>query len=121
MRIALIDPSLFTWPYDCALARGLAEGSHDVLVFGKALPPSHAAGNDPLLRQHFYRAFAAPFWDHAPKAIVRAGKGMSHLGSMQRLVRALSAWRPDVIHFQWCPLPAIDKLFLPALRRLDRK
>lgn len=118
MRIALVDPSLFTWPYDHELARGLASLGNDVLVFGKVLPAMHADGRDPLLRQHFYPAMAMPFWDHVPKAVVRALKGVSHIGSMARLWRTLWLWRPDVIHFQWCPLPAVDARFLPLFRRI---
>jgi glycosyltransferase involved in cell wall biosynthesis len=59
-----------------------------------------------------------PFWDRVPKSAVRALKGISHIGSMARLWRALWLWRPDVIHFQWCPLPAVDGRFLPLFRRL---
>lgn len=118
MRIALIDPSLFTWPYDHELAAGLSAIGNDVLVFGKVLPAKHADAREPLLRQHFYPAMAMPFWDRVPKPAVRALKGVSHVGSMARLCRALWLWRPDVIHFQWCPLPAVDGRFLPLLRRI---
>jgi glycosyltransferase involved in cell wall biosynthesis len=118
MRIALIDPSLFTWPYDHELASGLAAIGHDVLVFGKVLPTGHADAREPLLRQHFYPGMAMPFWDRFPKSAVRALKGISHIGSMARLWRALWLWRPDVIHFQWCPLPAVDSRFLPLFRRI---
>lgn len=116
MRIALIDPSLFTWPYDHELAAGLTEIGNDVLVFGKVLPATQAP--EPLLRQHFYPAMALPFWDRVPKSAVRALKGFSHIGSMARLWRALWRWQPDVIHFQWCPLPAVDGRFLPLFRRI---
>ena len=37
MRIALIDPSLFTWPYDAALADGLEAAGHQVAIFGKVV------------------------------------------------------------------------------------
>jgi glycosyltransferase involved in cell wall biosynthesis len=118
MRVALIDPSLFTWPYDRELAVGLSAIGNEVLVFGKALPAKHPDAREPLLRQHFYPAMALPLWDRVPKTAVRALKGVSHIGSMARLWRALWLWRPDVIHFQWCPLPAVDGRFLPLLRRI---
>jgi glycosyltransferase involved in cell wall biosynthesis len=118
MRIAVIDPSLFTWPYDHELAAGLSAIGNEILVFGKVLPARHANAREPLLRQHFYPAMAMPFWDHVPKSAVRALKGVSHIGSLARLWRTLWLWRPDVIHFQWCPLPAVDGRFLPLFRRI---
>ena len=39
MRIAMIDPSLFTLPYDQALAAGLTGHGHAVTLFG---PPPWA-------------------------------------------------------------------------------
>ena len=118
MRIALVDPSLFTWPYDHELATGLSAIGNEVLVFGKFLPAKHVDASNPLLRQHFYPAMAMPLWDRVPKPAMRALKGISHIGSMARLWRALWLWRPDVIHFQWCPLPAVDGRFLPLFRRI---
>jgi glycosyltransferase involved in cell wall biosynthesis len=118
MRVAMIDPSLFTWPYDRALAQGHADIGNQVLVFGKALPAGHVDGRDPLLRQHFYPGLARPFFGRLPRSAMRAAKGLSHIGSMARLLRVLSAWRPDVIHFQWCPLPAVDGRFLPLFRKI---
>jgi glycosyltransferase involved in cell wall biosynthesis len=37
---------------------------------------------------------------------------------MHRLVPRLREWSPEIIHFQWLPLPLIDRVFLPALRRI---
>jgi len=37
---------------------------------------------------------------------------------MERLVRYLRRWKPDVIHFQWLPVPAVDRFFLPQLRKI---
>jgi glycosyltransferase involved in cell wall biosynthesis len=118
MRIALIDPSLFTWPYDHELTAGLSHIGNDALVFGKVLPPKQRERSEPLLRQHFYPMMAMPFWERVPKPAVRVLKGISHIGSMARLWRALLLWRPDVIHFQWCPLPAVDARFLSLFRRI---
>lgn len=116
MRIAVIDPSLFTWPYDRELVGGLLEQGHDVRLFGKALPAKDPRATDPVLRPLFYRHLAAA--ESWPAALKRVAKGFSHFGSMGRLRRELAAWAPEVIHFQWLPLPVVDALFLPALRRI---
>ena len=107
MRIALVDPSLFTPPYDAALVQGLRGLGHEVRLYG----PATVAGRDHL--PHFYRLAA-----RAPRATARWLKGASHAAGMAALGRALARERPDVIHFQWAPLPAVDRWFLPRLRRI---
>lgn len=118
MRIALVDPSLFTWPYDQQLTSALRAIGHEAVLFGKVLPVSDTYASDPLLRQHFYKGLAHPGWGRLPKPIFRAVKGVNHLASMARLVSTLEKWAPDVIHFQWLPLPAVDGWFLPVLHRI---
>ena len=110
MRIALIDPSLFTWPYDFALADGLEAVGQEVAIFGKALGgPTDPAGDRTVpfrvedgLRSRISLATLRPD---------RAARGPRQSG-------ALRAWGCDVAHFQWTPLPVVDRWFLPALRNL---
>src|ERR1700712_4371484 len=116
MKVALIDPSLFTWPYDAALALGLSSVGHQVTVFGKPLVAADAGPAHALLAPHFYRSLAQPFAQRLPRPVFMGLKGGSHILAMQRLVSELRALKPDVIHFQWTPLPAVDRWFLPALR-----
>lgn len=118
MKIALIDPSLFTLPYDEALAGGLRANGHDVALFGKVLRPDEHGAGTPGLRPLFYPGLARAAAGRLPAGVARGLKGFSHIGSMVRLIRALAEWRPDVIHFQWAPLPAVDRWFLPALKRI---
>jgi glycosyltransferase involved in cell wall biosynthesis len=114
MRIALIDPSLFTLPYDLRLAEGLAEGGHQVDLFGSAAEP----GAEPPLRPHFYGELAALGADRWPSALGKAAKGLAHIRGMWRLSDLLARERPDIIHFQWLPLPIVDRAFLAGLRRI---
>lgn len=116
MKVAIIDPSLFTWPYDRELVGGLQQTGHDVRLFGKRLPAADPRSRDPLLCPLFYRHLASA--DAWPTTLKRLAKGLSHVGSMTRLRRELAAWSPDAIHFQWLPLPVVDGLFLPLLRRI---
>jgi glycosyltransferase involved in cell wall biosynthesis len=117
MKIALIDPSLFTWPYDRELAGALRAAGHDAVIFGKALPPGDRRQMDSTLRQHFYGSLAA-VPEAVPRAVVRALKGFSHAGGLRRLASELGRWAPDVIHFQWLPLPAMDRVALPWLQTI---
>lgn len=118
MKTALIDPSLFTWPYDVRLAQGLASIGHDVTVYGRdpGRPLPDEEGR--FLKRHFYPGFAHPAIQKLPKPAFLVLKGISHIESMIRLLWVLHRWRPDVIHFQWTPLAVVDKRFIPLFRRI---
>jgi glycosyltransferase involved in cell wall biosynthesis len=50
---------------------------------------------------------------------VRLGiKGVDHIASMLGLLRRFRRERPDVIHFQWLPLPLVDRFMLARFRRV---
>jgi glycosyltransferase involved in cell wall biosynthesis len=118
MKVALIDPSLFTWPYDSALASGLTKNGHDVVIFGKSLPAKDRRAADPGFHGLFYKGLSAPALARLPKPLFYGLKGMSHIASMAHLWSVLWRTRPDIIHFQWLPLPAVDNAFLPAFARI---
>ena len=118
MKIALIDPSLFTWPYDVRLAQGFASIGHDVTIYGcdpvRPLPDWEGR----FLKRHFYPGFAHPAIQKLPKRAFLVLKGISHIESMIRLLWVLHRGRPDVIHFQWIPLAVVDMRFIPLFRRI---
>ena len=118
LRICLVDPSLFTWPYDVRLAQGFAENGHDAVIFGRAPSGPLPAVEERYLRRHFYPALGLPAVRKLPGPLFLGLKGLSHVESMVRLVWTLRRWRPDVIHFQWAPLAVVDKRFITLLRRI---
>lgn len=118
MRVALVDPSLFTLPYDAALAAGLQAEGHDVVLHGRPPGRDDNDADSVPLRQTFYRMAATPWVGRLPGAVRLAVKGVDHLWSMRGLLRHLREQRPDVIHFQWLPLPVVDRRFLGALRQV---
>jgi glycosyltransferase involved in cell wall biosynthesis len=113
MRVALIDPSLFTLPYDVALADGLRANGHDVTLHGR---PLTARDGTAEVTPSFYRASAA--LPGLPGPLRLAIKGIDHGVSLLRLLRRLAAERPDIIHFQWLPLPALDRILLGQFRKI---
>lgn len=118
MRVALIDPSLFTAPYDAALAGGLRAIGHSVSLHGRR-PRTEDGGPDALtVTESFYPVATLPVVEALPKPLRLGIKGVDHIASMARLGQRLRAERPDVIHFQWLPLPMVDRLFLSRLRAL---
>jgi glycosyltransferase involved in cell wall biosynthesis len=118
LMIALVDPSLFTIPYDRKLAEALRGLGHDVIFYGDALAP----GDSPLglleLRRIFYPELVPLGGRYWPRAALSIAKGAVHWRGMRRLVRDVRVETPDIIHFQWLPLPALDRLFLRRLREV---
>jgi glycosyltransferase involved in cell wall biosynthesis len=115
MKISLIDPSLFTLPYDRALAGGLQQLGHQVTLHGRRLGPDDPSAGDLIVEPDFYRVAQSRFGLRLPRPVRLPLKGLDHAWSMQRLVRRLRGERPDVIHFQWLPLPLIDNAMLRRL------
>lgn len=118
MKVSLIDPSLFTWPYDYRLAMGLTQIGHAVEIVGSHTKTEVAAEHNQLLRKHFYPLMRSQFAKSLPHKIQLFLKGLSHIESVGRLVRHFRETRPDIIHFQWVPLPFVDSRFLSSFRAI---
>lgn len=118
MRVALIDPSLFTLPYDAALAEGLAAEGHQVTLHGRQMRADDGAANATKLVPSFYRVGGLAAVEAMPKPLRLGIKGVDHIVSMAALGTRLKRERPDVIHFQWLPLPLVDRWFLATLRKI---
>lgn len=118
MKIALIDPSLFTWPYDKALADALIAQGHDVTFYTKYLSQGEQGKGTPYLKEIFYPGFEKKWMASLPRAIFLGLKGVSHFFSLIHLWLELRREKPDAIHFQWAPLPVVDSLFVDCFRKL---
>lgn len=115
MRGAIIDPSGFTVPYDHCLATALVrQGCHIVLATTRMPSGLWAQGTVYERWEHFYQITS-----RLTKTKIRTYlKGCEHPLDMARLLRRLHRWKPDVIHFQWLPFPAVDRFFLWRLRKI---
>jgi len=112
-RIALIDPSNFTTPYDLALAGAIRMQGRDVCLIGQA---GGLADGPAFYRGHFYPALESRWTARLGGAGVRLIKGASHPFAMVRLIERLAAFEAGIVHFQWSPVPAIDHWFIRLLR-----
>lgn len=117
MRIAVIDPWDFTPPYNRELCAGLASIGHDVTLIGQESETSNAH-EEPATGGFATLGLFTPPAMQLPRIIKLMAKGLRHVQGLFRLHRALRRLKPDVIHFQWLPLPLIDALFVPLMRRL---
>ena len=118
MQVALIDPSLFTLFYDRELAAGLKRAGHHVTLYGRRPGPDDGEASGVNLVEAFYRVASSAPIAALPEKLRLAVKGLDHAWSMARLIWRLRRTRPDVIHFQWLPLPMVDRRLLMPLRRV---
>jgi glycosyltransferase involved in cell wall biosynthesis len=118
MKIALIDPSLFTWPYDLKLAKGLTDIGHAASIVGCRPGQRPSLDEERFLDGHFYPGLQSRLFKRLPRNVQLGLKGLSHAESMARLIRRFSRTPPDVIHFQWVPLAIVDSKFIAKFRRI---
>lgn len=117
MKIAMVDPSLFTLPYDEALCRSLQDFGHEVTLIGRPPRPDEPEPASDLKFEPLYYTGAARA-ERMPEALRLAVKAADHVTSSARLISHVAALKPDVIHFQWTPFPAVDCHVLPRLRKI---
>ena len=111
-HVLVIDPSLFTLPYDEALVASLAGTGAAPLLVGR---PRRAGEEPPRVpfRAHFHRRF-----DAAPRRFGALGallKSQEYLANAAGLVRRAALG--TVFHVQWLPFPLADTALLAAARR----
>lgn len=115
LRVLLVDPSLFTAPYDAALTRGLVEAGVEP---SWAVRPTRPGDRQELPAERvdpfFYRWIErAQFLPAKLRSIL---KGVSHAWGLVGLVLRVARRRPDVVHFQWVVVPPLDTLAIWVLR-----
>jgi hypothetical protein len=102
MRIFVIDPSLFTFPYDHEFCQALADTSARVDLFGRPLREKERFPSEPQygFKPFFYRIAEKPLSHVSTKKPNLLLKGFEHIGGMKRFVKEAHSAKPNVIHFQ---------------------
>lgn len=116
IRALLVDPSLFTGPYDAALTQGLLDVGVRPLW---ATRPTRAGDKQEIPADYvddfFYRRV-----DEAtalPGKLRVIAKGLAHLWGVLLLLWRVWQLKPDVVHYQWTVLPFVDALAMWIIRR----
>lgn len=119
MKVVILDPSCFGLLYDHCLCEELTRQGCQALFIGSRRSYDDWTFSGSYEQwEHFYRISNYIYKKgYSGKGRVFL-KGVEHLFDMERLVHRLQIWKPDIIHFQWLPLPVVDTFFLPRLRNL---
>lgn len=119
-RVVIVDASCFSLPYDYSLCEGLAGRGADVILARSEF--LHSLWRWPTQSfedwQHFYPLCHGYAHKYRRSRVWKYAKGIEHAIGMESFVTKMRRIRPDIIHFQWLPLPMVDGLFLKRLARI---
>ncbi len=120
LRVVIVDASCFSLPYDYSLCEGLARrGAEVTLARSEFL---HSSWRWPTRNfedwLHFYPLCHGYARKHRRGRLWRYAKGIEHAIGMEAFVAEMRRTNPDIIHFQWLPLPVVDAFFLKRLARI---
>ncbi|MCB2054652.1 MAG: glycosyltransferase [Geminicoccaceae bacterium] len=116
--VLMVDPSLFSLPYDEHLCRALAHIGVPVTLVGRPLRTyEHLEPEGFTFAPLFYPRTETSNADWRGSPGRRLLKGLEHARGLLALTRRTRTERPDVVHLQWFGLPFLDRL---ALRRIGR-
>jgi glycosyltransferase involved in cell wall biosynthesis len=109
--VVLVDPSLYTAPYDAALTRGLLAAGVQPMWMTRPLRRGER-GEIPPERTDafFYRRVDQADW--MLKALRPIIKGCAHLAGNVELLWKIRRAKPDAVHLQWVVVPLVD---IPAM------
>jgi glycosyltransferase involved in cell wall biosynthesis len=116
MKVAMVDPSLFTGRYDDSLCAALADEGADVTLLARPMRPTDAiAPSGYRYNTRFFRrseALRSRLGEGRAFRLLKAAEyaAACAVGSFEVLERA------DVAHFQWLPLAPADRLLLHRLK-----
>ncbi len=112
MRVQLVDPAAYTPPYDHALAGALARAGAEVELVTCHFPYGPVPRSEGYeVNELFYRRSSREGIGARRRRLLRA---VEHVPDMRRYRR--HAERADLVHYQWLPVPSVDRRLLPPKR-----
>ena len=115
--VLVVDASCFTLPYDYSLCEALAcRGCAVTLVRSELVHTPWQDATSFRVWNHFYEHSHGRPPSRARGPLWKLGKLAEHTRDMARLVTECEKRKPDIIHFQWLPVPLIDGRYLAKLR-----
>jgi glycosyltransferase involved in cell wall biosynthesis len=115
VQILVVDPQAYTPWYDHALCEALAARGHDVELVTAAFMHGATPEADGYRRRESFGPPLQRLLRGRPRSPLRAPlKLAGHAAGLASLVTRARRTHPDIVHWQWAPLPKLDA---PALRR----
>jgi glycosyltransferase involved in cell wall biosynthesis len=112
MRVQIVDPAAYTPPYDHALAGAVARAGADVELVTCRFPYGPVPRQEGYeVNEFFYRRASHEGVGPRRRRLLRA---VEHIPDMRRYRRL--AGTADVVHYQWLPIPALDRHLLAPKR-----
>lgn len=112
MKIAMVDPSLFTGRYDDSLCAALGAQGHDVTLLGRPLRTT-----DAILPQNY--RYSPRYFRVGETARRFVGEGLQFraIKAAEYFADCLIGAKPsaDVVHYQWLPFAPADRHILRRL------
>jgi len=117
MRVAMLDPSAFTPPYDQHLCQSLSNIGVEVELF-TSLDGDTWGRNTSYKYNNWFYNMTNRIWSASTNSRTRlALKGSEHFIDMTRFLWYAQTRGFDIIHFQWVPLPIFDQLIVLGTKR----
>lgn len=111
----LVDPSLFTPPYDAALTKGLLSASVKPVWVTRPLRTGEVQEiPSEYLDPFFYKR--TDYQHDLPLKVRAVLKGLSHFFGLCRLFYKAMSKRVNIVHFQWTVIPVLDALLIGIIR-----
>src|SRR4051794_29424788 len=109
VRVAVVDPQAYTPPYDHELCRALGAAGAEVELLTARFTHGTAPLAEGYARRELFGPPLARLLEQRPTTPLRTPlKLAGHATGLARLLRRVRSVRPDVVHWQWAPLPALD-------------
>jgi glycosyltransferase involved in cell wall biosynthesis len=112
MRVQIVDPAAYTPPYDHALSGALARAGAEVELITARFPYGPVPVEEGYeVRELFYRRAGREGIGPRRRRLLRA---IEHIPDMRRYRRI--AAEADIVHYQWLPVPALDRHLIAPKR-----
>jgi glycosyltransferase involved in cell wall biosynthesis len=119
MSVVVVDAPCFTLSYDFSLCEALVKNQCKVLLARSKYSHATWCASDSFeLWEGFYPLAGKLSRMALPGPCKRLLKAAEHAIDMPRFISKMRSLKPDVIHFQWLPIPALDKIYLRQLQRI---
>ncbi len=119
ISVVVVDAPCFTPSYDFSLCEALVKNQCKVMLARSAYSyATWCASGSFELWEGFYSFAGKLSKISLPAQCKRLLKTGEHVIDMRRFVSKMRSLKPDVIHFQWLPIPALDKFYLRQLQHI---